>query len=182
MCKNTLCICYRLYAHKIFLHIVIPICAFFTLPICAIWKNDPCWSLWFLCVHCQGLIFFQFANWQKMSISFCALKRAHISLQTGIPIGCQCSQWDCVGSHHWRICCKKPNLFLNRESITSQSAHWDCQQKFPFMFLHALSYQCANGQQIEIPVWGMGQFYLNVTAWTAITIRQQFSWKYQFAH
>ena len=31
-CLNTLYICYRLYAHNIFLRIVIPVCAFFYPP------------------------------------------------------------------------------------------------------------------------------------------------------
>ena len=48
---------------------------FFRVPICAICQNDPFWLFWFLCAHCQGLIFFQFADWQKMNISFCALKK-----------------------------------------------------------------------------------------------------------
>ena len=48
---------------------------FFTLPICAICQNDPFWSLWFLCVHCRGLIFCQFADWQKKNTSFCTLKQ-----------------------------------------------------------------------------------------------------------
>ena len=55
-------LCYRLYAHKICPRNVIPIGAFFRIPICAICQNDPFLSLWFLCAHFLGLIFFQFAN------------------------------------------------------------------------------------------------------------------------
>jgi hypothetical protein len=60
------------------------------------------------------------------------LKRAHISLQTGILLRSQCAQWDCVVSTHWRICCMQPDLFPNRDLIASQCAHWDCQRRFPF--------------------------------------------------
>jgi hypothetical protein len=52
-----------------------PYAHFFRIPICKIRQNDPFWSLWFLCTHCQGHIFIQFANWQKINISFCPLKK-----------------------------------------------------------------------------------------------------------
>ena len=48
---------------------------YFRVPICAICQNDPFWSFWFLCAHCPGLIFFQFANRQNKKISFSALKK-----------------------------------------------------------------------------------------------------------
>ena len=75
ICEVIKNICYRLNAHKICPRIVIPIGTFFWIHICAISKNDLFWSLWFLCTHCLGLVFFQFANWQKKNFSFSALKK-----------------------------------------------------------------------------------------------------------
>jgi hypothetical protein len=56
-----------------------------------------------------------------------------------IQVCFQRAQWDYVVSRLWRICCMQPDLFLNRDSITYQCAHWYCQEKLLFPYRDSIT-------------------------------------------